>query len=244
MEHIVQYSGGIGSWAVAQLVAEQHGPGAMTLLFADVLAEDPDTYRFLEDSSKHLGVPITLLCEGRTPFDVFRDERFLGNSRFAPCSGTLKIAPARKWVEERFPDPGDCVLYVGIDRSEQRRIPAIANGWAPYRVEFPLCHTPYPTWSKDDLLAWARSAGVEPPALYSRGFGHNNCGGRCVKGGIKHWTLLLQQHPDRYKQAEDLENEVRTSWGKDVSILREQRKGEVRNLTLTELRRRNERPAV
>ena len=236
--HVVQFSGGIGSWAVAQLIAGQHGTDDLVLLFTDVLNEDPDTYRFLRDAGLQLGVPVTRICEGRTPFEVFADEHFLGNSRFAPCSRTLKIRPARKWVEEHFPDPSACVLYVGIDRSEQRRIPAIASGWAPYQVEFPLCWGPYPTWAKQDMLSWARGLGVEPPAMYGRGFDHNNCAGRCVRGGIKHWTRLLEQFPERYRESEELENRLRHQWGKDVSILRETRKGIVRNLTLTQLRER------
>jgi hypothetical protein len=31
-----------------------------------------------------LGVPVTVVADGRTPFEVFADQRFLGNSRLAP----------------------------------------------------------------------------------------------------------------------------------------------------------------
>ncbi|MEZ0096327.1 hypothetical protein [Streptacidiphilus sp. EB129] len=95
-------------------------------------------------------------------------------------------------------------------------------------------------WRKNDLLDWVRSAGLEPPALYGLGFEHNNCGGRRVRGGIGHWRQLLEQLPARYREAEELEQELRSTLGKDVSILREQRGGERRNLTLRELRERCE----
>jgi hypothetical protein len=121
-----------------------------------------------------------------------------------------------------------------------RRTAGISNGWAPYRVEFPLCWSPYRTLVKADLLDWARAEGVQPPRLYDLGFDHNNCGGRCVRGGIRHWSHLLLTLPERYEEAEELENRMRANLGKDVSILREQRKGVVRNLTLTELRGRIE----
>lgn len=39
-QHIVQYSGGIGSWAAAMRVAERHGVDDLVLLVADSRAED------------------------------------------------------------------------------------------------------------------------------------------------------------------------------------------------------------
>lgn len=55
--HVVQFSGGIGSWAAARRVADKYGIENLVLLFADVLTEDPDTYRFNEDAATDLGVP-------------------------------------------------------------------------------------------------------------------------------------------------------------------------------------------
>jgi len=37
LEHVVMFSGGIGSWATARRVADEHGPEHLTLLFADTL---------------------------------------------------------------------------------------------------------------------------------------------------------------------------------------------------------------
>jgi len=51
MHHVVQYSGGAGSWAAAMRVAEQHGTDGLTLLFEDTLIEDQDTYRFLIEAA-------------------------------------------------------------------------------------------------------------------------------------------------------------------------------------------------
>lgn len=56
--HVVQYSGGIGSWATAQRVAAQHGPSDMVLLFANTLIEERSVYSFLEESAAQLGVPL------------------------------------------------------------------------------------------------------------------------------------------------------------------------------------------
>jgi len=49
--HVVQYSGGVGSWATAIRVREQRGLENLHLLFADTLIEDEDLYRFLIESA-------------------------------------------------------------------------------------------------------------------------------------------------------------------------------------------------
>ncbi|OLZ50301.1 hypothetical protein BS330_28990 [Amycolatopsis keratiniphila subsp. nogabecina] len=84
MHRVIQWSGGIGSWATAELVVRQHPDDEVTLLFAGVLIEDSDLYRFNADASERLGIPITRVCDGRTPFELFRDSRFsemLGSRR-------------------------------------------------------------------------------------------------------------------------------------------------------------------
>jgi hypothetical protein len=181
---VVQFSGGIGSWAATQRVIAAHGTDNLVLLIADTQVEDPDLWRFVRDSTIHIGVEPTVVADGRTPFQVFGDQRFLGNSRLAPCSALLKQRPSRAWLNAHA-DPDDTILYVGIDWSESRRVPAIVRGWAPWTVRFPMCDPPY--LSKQDMLDAARAAGITPPRLYELGFSHN-CGGVCVRGGQKHWA--------------------------------------------------------
>jgi hypothetical protein len=101
------------------------------------LAEDPDLYRFLNDAVRYLGVPLTRVCDGRDPFEVFADVRYIGNSRVAPCSKWLKQIPCRRWIEQHC-DPATTVVYVGLDAGEWHRAPGIARRWGPWRVEFPM----------------------------------------------------------------------------------------------------------
>ncbi|MEU3909693.1 hypothetical protein AB0F20_38895 [Streptomyces goshikiensis] len=232
--HIVQYSGGIGSWAAAMRVVEQHGPRSVDLLIADSRAEDPDLWRFVEETSRYLGIEPVVVADGRDPWQVFRDERFLGNSRLAPCSIQLKVNPCRRWIEANA-DPDDTILYVGFDHTEQRRIPGTRNGWAPWQVEFPMCQEPFLT--KQEMLQWSRDIGITPPRLYAWAE-HNNCYGLCVRAGLGHWAKVLQHSPLLYAEAERKEQEIREELGKDVAILRERRGGISRPLTLAEHRRR------
>jgi len=120
VKHIVFYSGGIGSWYTAKRVIEQHGKENVVLLFTDTLIEDEDLYRFLDDTEKDLGVPVTRIADGRTPWQVFKDVRWLGNSRLAQCSHILKQKPAEKWIKANY-KPDECVLYLGIDWTEEHR---------------------------------------------------------------------------------------------------------------------------
>lgn len=234
--HVVQYSGGIGSWAAAQRVAAQHGTDRLVLLFADVLTEDPDLYRWLHDSSTQLGVPITRVADGRTPWQLFHDVRYLGNSRIAPCTVTLKIRPCRSWLDAHA-DPATTTLYIGLDAStrDRRRATAIATGWNPWTTRFPLLDPPHLT--KQELLDSARQLGLRPPRLYDLGLPHNNCGGACVRAGKHHWARLLHVLPDHYTAAEAAETQLREKLG-DVAILTEQRHRQRHRLPLTELRRR------
>src|ERR1041384_4711829 len=84
--HVIQYSGGIGSWATAQRVAAQHGTSRMVLLYTDTRVEEQSLYTFVAESAAQLRVPLVTVADGRTPFEVYWDVRFLGNSRLAPCS--------------------------------------------------------------------------------------------------------------------------------------------------------------
>jgi hypothetical protein len=233
--HVVQMSGGIGSWATAHRVIKEHGTDNTVLLFADTLAEHPDLHRFLADASEHLGIPITRVCDGRTPWQVFRDVRRIGNSQVAPCSHILKQIPCRQWMDTNT-TPDTATVYVGISWDEIHRLPNIERNWAPWPVRAPLCEPPYV--DKDDLITEARNTAIEPPALYAMGFPHNNCGGACVRAGQAQWAHLLDVDPDRYAAEEAEENATRAYLGKDYAVLRDRRGGITKPLPLTVLRHR------
>lgn len=145
MRHVVMFSGGIGSWAAAKRVTETVDPKDVTLLFTDVkgdnasphVGEDEDTYRFITDAADNIGAELVVLREGRDIWQVFKDKRFLGNSRQANCSHTLKQEPARRWLERNC-SPTNTVIYVGIDWSEMHRVAAIERNYQPWVAKAPL----------------------------------------------------------------------------------------------------------
>lgn len=231
---VVMFSGGVGSWAAAKRVAERHGTDGLVLLFTDTLIEDDDTYRFLEESAANVGGELVRIADGRTPWEVFADSSFLGNTRVDLCSRILKRELADKWVSEHC-DPDDFVGYVGIDWSEIHRFERLRDRKLPWRYEAPLCDPPYLT--KDDMHAWAASEGLRKQRLYTLGMPHANCGGGCVKMGQGGFARLYQAAPDTFAEWERQEEAMREQLG-DVSILRDRRGGDTKPLTLKELRHR------
>lgn len=236
-KHIVQYSGGIGSAYAAWRVINRFGKEDVTLLFADVLMEDPDLYRFNSEFTAFVGVPLMVLCDGRTPWQVFHDVKYLGNTRADPCSLQLKRELLWTWIERNaLPD---AVVYLGIDWSEEHRLERLRTYRPGVVIESPLLWKPMPekpTMLKECRVKW----GIKPLSLYEHGFAHGNCGGFCIKSGQAQFRLLLHVYPDRYAFHEQKEQELRAYLGKDVAILRDRTGGKTRPLTLKEFRERIE----
>lgn len=218
MNHVVFFSGGIGSWAAAKRVAERHGTDNLYLMFTDTKCEDEDLYRFLHESAANVGGELVVLEDGRDIWQVFRDVRLMGNSRIDPCSRVLKRELADKWIAENF-EPDNAVFYLGIDWTEIHRYERTAKikfengGW---KYEAPLCDKP--RIEKSDIFDWLKREGIDPPRLYRYGFPHNNCGGFCVKTGQAQFKLLYETFPDRYLDLEAKELEVYEEIGKNPFI--------------------------
>jgi len=279
VRHVVSFSGGAGSWAAAKRVAERVPREQLTLLFADTLIEDQDTYRvLLEGAANVLGLPrpelltkavldlpelstddphcverkeclaivrsaaawqipgLVWIAEGRHPWEVFEDRRFIGNSSVDPCSRILKREFMDAWRDSNC-TPDACVMYVGIDWSEKHRLARMLPLVAPWRYEAPLCEPPYMT--KCGVLDWMRSECIEPSRGYALGFPHDNCGGFCCKAGIAHFAQLYRVRRSVFDWHEWWEQRLRSQVG-DYSMLTDRRGGTKKPLTLSALRERIE----
>lgn len=231
MKHIVSFSGGIGSYLAAKRVADKYGTDDLYLVFTDVMIEDEELYTFLYDAAADVGGKLVIISDGRHPWEVFKDKRFMGNTRTAHCSVELKSKPFEAWLKEQ--DFDDFTVYLGIDWTESHRLDA-HRAKVSHRVEAPLCEPPYIT--KNDQLFLVGKSGLKLPRLYSYGFSHNNCGGGCVKAGQAQWRLLYMVMPERYQwfenEQEKLMQEVKTA----RPFLRMTLDGEIAYLTLKEFR--------
>jgi 3'-phosphoadenosine 5'-phosphosulfate sulfotransferase (PAPS reductase)/FAD synthetase len=241
---VVMFSGGIGSWAAAKRVAARRSesgeaPEGLVLVFADTLIEDEDLYRFLDEAAANVGRPLVRIAEGRDPWQVFNDVRFLGNSRVDPCSRILKRALLDSFMEVNF-DPQNTTIHTGIDWSEEHRHINVKarKAQAGWTYEAPMCEAPHLT--KAQMLDWLRKEGIEPPRLYAMGFPHNNCGGFCVKAGQATFAKLLEHMPARYAEHEAKEEALRQTLGANIAVMRDRRGGKSRPMTMREFRERVE----
>jgi len=217
--NIATLSGGIMSFYAAYLSIQKYGKENVLLYFNDTKWEHPDLYRFLNDIQSFLSKEIYFDTDGRTPEQVFFDERFLGCDRVPLCSRVLKAERLQKFYKD-----GDNLIFgIGIEEYHRMR-PIISRYQIVYAqtgkfctLEFPLIKQEIPRYKIDE---WFRQTGIKMPELYELGFEHNNCSGGCVRQGAKRWRKLLKTLPDVYQAREDLENSFREKFG-DYSFMKD-----------------------
>lgn len=204
--HIVCFSGGIGSFAESLQVVQDFGQEHTILLFADTKMEDPDLYRFIGDCVTVLGCRVETISDGRTPWQVFEDVKFMGNNRIDPCSRILKRELLNRWIQDRYTSE-QCEIHVGIDYSECHRLPTIIERYKPYIYRSLLVEKGI-ILSSQQKKQLCKTYGIDVPLLYELGFPHNNCGGFCVKAGMGQFKLLFEKLPNRYKEHEEKQEEI------------------------------------
>ena len=209
MIYLVNLSGGLTSFEALRRTLDTHGKANTVAYFADTNSEDPDLYRFLDDQERYFGMKIERLKDGRTPWDVMKDERYITLQGMAPCSNLLKRVPIEHEIALSYPQ-GTYTRVFGYEWSEIDRMERLAAAVAPDPVWFPLNDPPYV--DKCHIAAFLEKIGIAVPSLYTLGFDHNNCSALCVK--------------------------VRQHLGKDVSILKDRRGGRTQSMTLQAFRLR------
>jgi hypothetical protein len=191
MKYQISFSGGMGS-AISAIIAHEQKLD-FNLIFADTLIEDEDLYRFNDDVSRAIGKPIICLADGRTPWDVYIDKRWIGNSRTAHCSTELKAKPVKAWLDANAAP--DDPLVLGMDWSEMDRIERAQKNYAPRPVVSLLNDYRVSRENFDGILD---RYGIKKPRLYGYGYPHNNCGGFCCKAGLTQFERLYRTNPERY----------------------------------------------
>ena len=230
MKYQISFSGGLGSAVTALVAHETHLD--FNLIFADTLVEDPDLYRFNADVAAAVGKEIVHLRDGRTPWDVYVDKKWIGNTRTAHCSTELKTIPVMKWLETNS-NPDD-PLVLGMDLTEEDRVERAIVRWAPRPVISLLIDMKVDRSQFDDIL---KRYNLTPPRLYGMGFLHNNCGGFCCKAGLKQFQLLNEKLPEVYGyHAKEMDRAMRSIGPTARPFLRKTINKQIQYITLTEYR--------
>ncbi|QOY37696.1 hypothetical protein AWH56_008985 [Anaerobacillus isosaccharinicus] len=209
--HVIFYSGGKSSFAVAEYVVENvcKEDEQVLLYFTDTLWEDEDVIRFLYEGADVLKLPMLVQSRGITPAQLMVNKRFLANNRVGLCSKELKMKVAmdyfkegtkpeveywhnRHFLKEEDFLNGEITLYFGISFEEMHREGPIRANWKPFEVVMPLIdHFIEP----NEIL---KKYGLIQPRQYDKGFSHANCKSRCVKAGQAHFLNLLKTDPKTF----------------------------------------------
>jgi hypothetical protein len=225
----------VSDLAVAAMMLPPLEPGTPEFRAAR-LAERKAALTDLRERTTRVLPGLVWIADGRSPWEVFRAERFIGNSRIDPCSKLLKRVLLDRWVKANCTP--DATHHFGLDWSEPARVTRFVAAMQPLRVECPMMEAP--RFTKAELASDALRLGVAPPRLYAWGFPHGNCGGFCIKAGQAGAKRLLDTRRDYFLYNEQEESGLREHLGKDVSILRDRRGGKPRTLPLSVLRERLE----
>lgn len=237
--HIVSISGGSASAVTAERVMDRYGKEDTILWFADTLWEDEDLYRFLADLESRWEKKIIRYTDGRSPLEVAEDKKLIPNSLAAPCSHELKQKPFLRYIKTQ---PKPLTVHLGLSWDEEHRMKKpkeIYESVEGVTVDFPLTWNPLPSISYTKTIAqW----GIKPPRLYEMGFPHNNCGGRCVRQGMKEWMRLWRTMPERFQEVSDWEQRQKEKGGPRAtrSILKDRRGGEIKPITLEQIKERED----
>lgn len=237
-------------------------------------AGNPEFRAYLKDLRERAmaAIPeLIWLVEGRDPWEIFRDERFIGNSGVDPCSRVAKREAAAAWRSgachregELFGPPDIFTVGIGFDEKHRffgdaqsigiRRANA-KDGWiyeAPLiDVEIIVNETPsdqlreaLPPGALSWLTAPIAHFGLRRPRLYGFGYKHGNCGGFCCKAGLAHWANRFRVQPERFAYDAMMERKLRDYIGADVSMLTDRRGGDRRPMSLDTFEQRlREEPA-
>lgn len=180
------------------------------------------------------GIPLS-------PWDIFYNDEFIGNSRVANCSKILKQRMARDYIRDNFIKE-ETSVYLGIDWSESHRTTAPVKNWSKYatHIGFPMTEAPY--LLKDDIIGIIKKCGIDIPLPYLQGQPHLNCGSFCVRGGHGHFARLHELHPERFEYHARKERELceiiqkKNKSNEVYSILKQAVNGEVISVPLDDLK--------
>jgi len=208
--HIIFCSGGKSSFAVADYVKSNYPEDNIVLYFTDVMWENFDLYRFIDEASDKLQLPMLTHSRGINPIQLMFEQKVIFNSLIGACSRILKMEVASNYLKKNITPPiekwrnkhylknenfvDNAILYFGIGFEEMHRAKAIIDNWKPFEVRMPLIDH---NISIDAVL---KKYNIRQPILYDYGFAHNNCNGRCVKAGQGHFMNLHHKMPEVYQE--------------------------------------------
>jgi len=198
MKHIIQYSGGVDSAVAAWLVTQKVPKEDIVLLFHDVPGgHHEDMYRFNDDFSSFLGIPITEVTRNETIWEAITRHHSMPSLWIQFCNYEFKIEPAEKFYAT-LTEP--YVLYNGYAYEEQHRAEKQKQK-ATREIKYPLIEAGITSkQAKKIVQGW----GLKLPQPYEW-FEHNNCIPCWKSTSPGYWLKVAVYYPDRFLKAMEME---------------------------------------
>ena len=203
MTRILSFGGGVNSTALLAL-AYLGKVEVDEVVFADTGAELPETYehiRRMKRVCREIGIPFTTVRgkeKGITNlYDYCLHYRIIPLREYRWCTDKFKVRPIASWVKgkEKKKKP---VMLIGFDANEGRRIERHLRFYPFAEKEFPLFDMKITRRKCKDII---RRAGWDVPVRSGCFF--------CPFKPSKYWRWLLDNHPDLFNKARELEENSR-----------------------------------
>lgn len=261
MKYIVSISGGLGSAEALRRAIEKFGKENIICLFADVKGtgvhdwlgmptitkllherfggESRDTYRFIWQLAHHFDIDIERLETPDSIWDIFAKRKALrivvNKNFYCPASEDLKRAVIARWIEQSGLKEGEYMMVLGMGWAEEHRVISSQFYWRKtlnWDIDVISLNADKPIASNEETALYFMQNGVEIPSAYVNGLEHNNCGGGCTQAGQGHFANLFRARPLVYYYWAWMEKMVTRFIGHDYTILKDERGGKTKRLSL------------
>lgn len=203
LKHIVALSGGKDSTAMALRLMEVE-PRDYIYAITPTGNELPEMYAHWRKLQDILGKPLVPIMHGKESLQsLIRKQEMLPNHMARWCTRMLKLDPYYGWLAEQTP----CVSYVGLRADEASRPGMIFPDADGIQMEFPMQRW---GWGLEDVMSYLDEKGITVPD-------RTDCAA-CFWQRIGEWYILWRDHPEQYKEAEELEQFVSEKRGKPYSF--------------------------
>lgn len=202
---VIWFSAGVTSAVAAKLTVNKYrGVLPIHLVNTDTGSEHEDNYRFMNDVSKWLDLPLEIIRSEKyqNTFEVYDASGwFLMVGAGAKCTTELKKLPRRMY--ERVAT--DLQVF-GFDASERRRGRKFQENNPEVNAWFPLIEEGV---TKSEARQMLKQAGIVEPLTYGLGFKNANClAAGCIKGGMGYWNHYRKVFPEAFDRMARKEREL------------------------------------
>lgn len=201
---VIWFSAGVTSAVAAKIAADTYmGKLPVHLVNTDTGSEDDDNFRFMNDVSAWLNIPLEIIKSEKynDTFEVYDDAGFFKNEYGARCTVELKKKPRLK-----YQNLATDLQVFGYDADEIDRAERFVENNPEVTTWFPLIERGITKTVARQILA---KNGIVEPITYSLGFKNANCLKRgCVKGGMGYWNHIRKVLPHVFWNMAKKEREV------------------------------------